>query len=206
MKIVGVKLRPAATVFAGWQKKDGLPDTYLNLSIEMIHFKGLNLTWRHYFKKLHFKAFQIKQPDIQIFQTGDTNNKPKKKHQHAASKNVYQMISKYITVLSVNQLNLDNASVVFTALNPKSPIVYALRNVSFDAYGFCLNQETYENGRLLFCDNFEFTTQQPQQLLSNNDFILNTDSICLSTADSISYISNIALSSPRQTAHFTQHR
>lgn len=196
LKIEGVKLVPDSAVFAEWAGKDSLPNTYMDLSIEMIHFKGLNLTWRHDFKKLHFKAFQIEQPNIKIFQTGESIH-PKKKHQHAASKNVYQMISRYIAVLSVDQLNLDNASVLFTAVNPKSPIVYSIQNVSFDAYGFCLDEQTYENGKLLFCDNFCFTTHQPQELLSNNDFTLNTDSISLSTADSLIYIGNIRLNSTR---------
>ena len=204
LKIEGIRLTPDSTVYAEWKKKDSLPDTYLDLSVEMIHFKGLNLTWRHDFKKLHFKAFQIKQPDIKIYQTGE-NNHPKKEHKHAASKNVYQMISKYIEELSVGELNLDNASILYTALNPKSPIVYSIQDVSFDAYGFFLDQQTYENGKLLFCDNFKFTTHQPQQLLSNNDFILNTDSICLSTADSIIYISNISLNSTRKNPGYPEN-
>ncbi len=204
LKIKGVRLTPDSTVFADWAAKDSLPTTYLDLYIDLIHFKGLNLTWRHNFKKLHFKAFEIKKPNIKIYQTAETI-RPEKKHHHAASQNIYQMISRYIEVLSVNQLNLDNASVLFTALNPKSPITYALQNVSFDAFGFCLDQQTYENGKLLFCDNFSFTTNQPQQLLSNNDFNLYTDSISLSTQDSLIYIGNIRLNSNRTNPGFPEN-
>ena len=115
------------------------------------------------------------------------------------------MISTYIAELSVNELNLDNASIVFTAINPQSPIVYALQNVSFDAYGFCMNQETYENGKLLFCDSFKFTTNEPQQLINNNDFRLNTNSISLNTLDSLVLISDIQLITNRKNPGFPEN-
>ena len=80
LKIEGVKLVPDSTVFNDWQAKDSLPNTYMDLSIDMIHFKGLNLTWRHNFKKLHFTSFQIKTPNVAIYQTNDLAH-PKKKKQ-----------------------------------------------------------------------------------------------------------------------------
>ena len=33
----------------------------------MIDFKGLNLTWRWSYKQLHFDSFEIRNPDIQVF-------------------------------------------------------------------------------------------------------------------------------------------
>ena len=204
LKIEGVKLMPDSTVFNEWQDKDSLPNTYMNLSIDMIHFKGLNLTWRHNFKKLHFTSFQIKTPNVNIYQTNDLAHPKKKKH-HASTKNLYQMVSAYITELSVNQLNLDNASIQFTAINPQSPIIYSIQNVSFDAYGFLMNEQTYENGKPLFCDNFRFTTNQPQQLITNNDFTLSTDSISLNTADSVIYISKIDLVSNRKNPGYPEN-
>ena len=204
LKIEGVKLIPDSAVFNDWQAKDSLPNTYMNLSIDMIHFKGLNLTWRHNFKKLHFTSFQIKTPNVAIFQTNDLNHPKKKKH-HASTKNLYQMVSAYITELSVNQLNLDNASIQFTAINPQSPIVYSIQNVSLDAYGFLMNEQTYEDGKPLFCDSFKFTTNQPQQLITNNDFTLSTDSISLNTADSVIYISKIDLVSNRKNPGYPEN-
>ncbi len=204
LKIEGVKLAPDSTVFNEWQQKDSLPNTYMNLSIDLIHFKGLNLTWRHNFKKLHFKSFKIKSPDIKIYQTNDLAQ-PDKKKRHAPTKNIYQMVSNYITDLGVGELNLDNASILFTAYTSQTPIVYAIQNVSFDAYGFLMNEESYENGKLLFCDNFKFTTNQPQQLITNNDFSLNTDSISLNTNDSTVFISNITLISNRKNPGYPEN-
>ena len=203
LKLEGVRFKPDSTVFNEWQKKDSLPNTYIDFSIDMIHFKGLNLTWRHDFKKLHFKSFQIKTPDIKIYQTNDIA-RPQKKH-HASSKNLYQMLSNYITDLSVNELNLDNASILFRAINPQSPIIYSMQNISFDAYGFVLNQDTYENGKLLFCDNFKFITNQPQQLITNNDFTLTTKKISLNTVDSLIYISDIELISNRKNPGYPEN-
>ena len=63
LKLGGVNLIPDSIVFKEGEDKDSLPNTYMDLSIDMIHFKGLNLTWRHNFKKLHFTSFQIKTPN-----------------------------------------------------------------------------------------------------------------------------------------------
>ena len=204
LKIEGVKLMPDSAVYASWQSKDSLPNTYMELSIGMIHFKGLNLTWRHDFRKLHFTSFQIKTPDVRIYETDDLA-RPKKKHHHASTKNLYQMVSAYITELSVNELNLDNASICYTAISPQSPIVYAIQNVSFDAYGFLMNEASYENGKLLFCNSFSFTTNEPQQLITNNDFTLSTNSISLNTTDSLVYISDIKLHSNRKNPGYPEN-
>lgn len=96
-------------------------------------------------------------------------------------------------MLSVRTLNLSDASVFYTVENPATPIVYALDDVSFRAYGFLLDKNSSQSGKLLYCDNFEFVTHQPQTLLANNDFLLRTDSIKLSTQDSIIYIEKIRL-------------
>ena len=92
---------------------------------------------------------------------------------------------RYIDALSVKTLNLENASISYNVENQVSPIIYTLNNVSFHAYGFMLDSTSSRSGKLLYCDNFDFVTNQPQTLLVNNDFKLETDSICLSTQDSI---------------------
>ena len=116
-----------------------------------------------------------------------------KKIRHAETKSLYEVISPSINVLSVRTLNLSDASVFYTVENPVTPIVYGLDDVSFRAYGFLLDKNSSQSGKLLYCDNFEFVTNQPQTLLANNDFLLRTDSIKLSTQDSIIYIEKIRL-------------
>ncbi len=88
---------------------------------------------------------------------------------------------------------MENASISYNVENQVSPIIYTLNNVSFHAYGFMLDSTSSRSGKLLYCDNFDFVTNQPQTLLVNNDFRLETDSICLSTQDSIIYIQKIQL-------------
>lgn len=190
LKVEGVRLNPDSTVFRNWMQKDSLPFTYVTARIGVIDFKGLNLTWRFSYKRLHFNSFEIRNPDIKVYNSY-YSSRTKKEIRQAESKTLYEVISPYIDVLSVQTLNLENASVSFTVVNPFSPIVYALTNVSFHAYGFRLDENSTERGKLLYCDNFDFVTNQPQALLTNSDFTLGTDSIRLSTEDSIIYISNI---------------
>ena len=161
LKVEGVRLNPDSTVFRNWMQKDSLPFTYVTARIGVIDFKGLNLTWRFSYKRLHFNSFEIRNPDIKVYNSY-YSSRTKKEIRQAESKTLYEVISPYIDVLSVQTLNLENASVSFTVVNPFSPIVYALTNVSFHAYGFRLDENSTERGKLLYCDNFDFVTNQPQ--------------------------------------------
>lgn len=192
LKIEGVRLLPDSTVFGQWKANDSLPRTYVKAEVGVIDFKGVNLTWRWSYKELHFNSFEIKDPRIEVFDSY-YSGRTEKKSRHAETKSLYEVISPYINVLSVRTLNLSDASVFYTVENPVTPIVYALDDVSFRAYGFLLDKNSSQSGKLLYCDNFEFVTHQPQTLLANNDFLLRTDSIKLSTQDSIIYIEKIRL-------------
>lgn len=159
----------------------------------MVDFKGLNLTWCRSYKQLHFDSFEIRNPDIQVFNPYYSTRAEVKERKEAEIKTLYEVVSPYINVLTVRILNLENASVSYSVENPVSPIVYALNDVSFHAYGFRLDENSSESGKLLYCDNFDFITKRSQTLLANNDFRLQTDRILLSTEDSIISISNITL-------------
>lgn len=193
LKLEGIKLYPDPSVFRDWERKDSLPSTYVTAEVGMIDFKGLNLTWRWSYKQLHFDSFEIRKPDIQVFDPYYSTRAEVKVRKEAEAKTLYEVISPYINVLTVRVLNLENASVSYSVENPVSPIVYALNDVSFHAYSFRLDENSSESGKLLYCDNFDFITNRSQTLLTNNDFRLQTDRILLSTEDSIISISNITL-------------
>lgn len=192
LRLTGVSLTPDTTVFKEWQKRDTLPDTYLKLHIGLIHFKGVNLTWRRDFKKLHFKSFEIKSPEVTVYSDVSTN-RPQQHHSHRP-KNLYQLISPYINVLSSNIIDVANASAkMISTDNDGVEVTYALKNVTFYAFNFLLDKAATQNSKLLYCDNFYFVTNQPQRLIANNEFNLGIDSLRLDTRDSLIYVSNIAL-------------
>lgn len=192
LKLEGIRLKPDSSVFRKWAAIDSLPQTYVSTEVGEIDFKGVNLTWRWNFKRLHFNTFEIQSPNVQVFNSfySGRTERPVKR---ADTKTLYEVISPYINVLSVKTLNLENAQVSYIVQNPETPIVYALDKVSFHAYGFRLDSASFQSGKLLYCDNFDFVTKQSQTLLTNNDFTLQTDSIRLSTEDSVIYIKNIRL-------------
>lgn len=192
LRLEGVRLVPDSLLFRRWQAADSLPQTYVEARIGLIGFKGLNLTWRLDYKRLHFNSFEVSTPVVHIYNAYYSNRLPKK-GRHVEEKTLYELISPYIDVLSVKRLDLEHASVSYTVENPATPIVYALTNVSFHAYGFRLDSASSAGGKLLYCDNFDFATNQPQTLLSNDYFRLHTDKIRLSTEDSVIFIRNIAL-------------
>lgn len=197
LKIEGIELKPDSTVFLRWAEMDSLPQTYVKAQVGVIDFKGVNLIWQWNYKKLYFNSFEIKDPRIALFDSYNSGRYEAKTH-NTKSKSLYEVIAPYINVLSVRTLNLENASVSYTVENPVTPIVYALTDVSFHAYGFRLDENSSQSGKLLYCDNFDFVTNQPQVLLANNDFLLETDSIRLSTQDSIIYIRKINLTPQEQ--------
>ena len=193
LMLEGVKLFPEPAVFRDWEKKDSLPSVYVMAQVGVIDFKGVNLTWQWSYNQLHFDSFEIRQPDIQVFSPYYSARTEVKVKKEPKAKTLYEVISPYINELTVRRLDLENASVSYSVQNPALPIIYALTNVSFHAYGFRLDENSSESGKLLYCDNFDFITNQPQTLLTNNDFRLQTERILLSTEDSVISISDIRL-------------
>ncbi len=197
LRLEGISLEPDSMVFEHLAALDSLPDTYVSTRIEGIDFKGINLVWRWNYRQLHFNTFEIRSPEVRIYGSSESNPLASglavDTVEHTESKTLYEVISPYIDALSVKTLNLENASISYNVEKQVSPIIYTLSNVSFHAYGFMLDSTSSRSGKLLYCDNFDFVTNQPQTLLVNNDFRLETDSICLSTQDSIIYIQKIQL-------------
>lgn len=192
LTLKGVELKPDSTVFKEWALKDSLPQNYFDIQIKRIHFKGLNLIWLFSYRQLHFDLFEIQTPIVKVFDSGNLSRvEVKSKNQNSQS--LYQMISPYMDVLSVQKMNLENASITYITDDQGMPAIYGLKDVSFHAYGFVLDENSSQSGKLLFCDNFDFTTNQPQVLLSNNQFLLETENIRLSTKDSLIQIDKINL-------------
>ncbi|MDL2214641.1 hypothetical protein LJC00_00435 [Dysgonomonas sp. OttesenSCG-928-M03] len=192
LTLEGLVFKPDSTVFEEWAAQDSLPQMYLDVAIGRIHFKGVNLTWKISYKELNFELFEINTPFVNVYDSSNSG-KMAKKTKNTKSRTLYELISPYINVLTVKRMNLESASVIYSALKQSSLSMYSLRNVSFHAYGFRLDEYSYTKGKLLYCDDFDFITNQPQILLSNNQFILNTDTIKLSTRDSIIQINKLAL-------------
>lgn len=195
LSIKDVELAPDSVVFEKWKTGDSLPDQYYKIHLEEIHFKGINLTWRRNYKNLDFKLFEIKAPTIEIFQPilNSSLKSPLDKEDTKESKTLYQMISTYIDELTVSEINLANANIRYTVEDPYSPVIYGLNDANFRAYGFLLNKDSYSSGKLLYCDNFEFIANKPQQLLHSDQLILNTANIKLSTIDELIQIEGVRL-------------
>ncbi|MDU1891807.1 MAG: hypothetical protein E6767_14060 [Dysgonomonas sp.] len=191
LSIRGVELIPDSITFQRLRGIDSLPNTYYKIHLGEIHFKGINLSWLRSYKNLNFTLFEIKSPDIQVINTGSS---PDSTGEFAVkSKTLYQIISPYIETLSVSRINLLNANITYIAKDTNSPVIYALRDANFRALGFRLDKESDISGKLLFCDNFEFIADSPQQLLTSNQVVLNTKNIKLSTLDSIIQIEEVNL-------------
>jgi len=192
LRLEGIKLKPDSAIFNQWKAKDSLPETYVQTEIDVIDFKGVNLVWRWNYRHLHFNTFEIKSPQVQIIDS-DYSERIDNAPSSVKAKTLYELVSPYINVVSVKRMNLENATVSYEAKTDNSPILYALDDVSFHAYGFRLDSLSSKSGKLLYCDDFDFVTNQAQTLLTNNDFLLKSDSIRLSTEDSIIYIGRINL-------------
>lgn len=192
LRLKGIRLTPDSLLFQQWKSRDSLPDKYVEARIPEMGFGGLNVTWVRNFRHMDFFSFSIRRPDIRIYDSYDSYRREKKPKQ-IKSKSLYELISPYLDVLSVRKVNLDHARISYTVEHPVSPIVYALEDVSFHGYGFLLDSLSASRGNLLDMDHFDFETYRPQCLLTNNDFLVRTDSIRVSTKDSLIYIGNLQL-------------
>lgn len=192
LKIEGLGLNPDPITFNQWKSTDSLPDIYLKAQIDIIDFKGINLIWHWNYKQLHFSTFDIKTPVFEVSNAYNSSNFEKKIN-NTSGKTLYELVKPYMDIITVDTLNLENASVSYNVENPLTPIIYKLNDVSFHAYGFRLDSLSSKSGKLLYADNFDFTTNRHQTLLVNNEFSILTDSITLNTRDSIIYLANIHL-------------
>lgn len=195
--IKDIKLVPDSAVFESWSKKDSLPPTYFKIHVGSVLFDGVNLTWHFSYKKLNFRLFEVKNPIIEIYASAD-NGEPELESRNKVKKTLYQQISPYINQLSIREIFFDNASVKYIAKEDESLSVYALKKFRFKAYGFRLDSESYENGKLLYCDNFEFLADNEQILLANDQICLKTNKIELNTQDSIIRVDKLVLIPQKQ--------
>jgi len=205
LRIEGIILRPDSSVFNDWKAKDSLPQIYVNAEIEVIDFNGVNLIWNRNNTRLHFNTFEISKPDVKVFNS-QYSARVKKQPKNTQSKTLYELVSPYIKLLTVETMNLDNASISYQIEDTDAPMLYALDDVTFHAYDFRLDENSSDSGKLLYCENFDFITNQKQTLLTNNDFRLGTDSILLSTKDSLIHIGNIMLSPQNEIWEKTKRR
>lgn len=192
LSIRGIDFKPDSTVYSRWERADSLPDTYYKIKVGEIHFKGLNLIWMRNYTKLNFSLFEITSPDVNVFglpSISSEQSQPKRRE----AQTLYELVSPYIDVLSVDRINLRNANVSYTLEDPDSPIIYALKEADFKAYKFRLDENSSISGNLLYCDDFEFVADKSQQLLYSNQLILGTDNIKLSTLESLIKIEGVRL-------------
>lgn len=191
LRMQGIRFQPTTEVFNAWKEKDSLPPAYVNAKIELIDFKGVNLIWRRNYKHLHFRTFEIRRPIVRVVHTSSREEEDTLKN--SPKQTIYDLVSPYINVLTVRRMNLENASIFYDLKDKVFPVHYELDDVSFHAYGFRLDKDSYANGKLLYCDNFDFTTNHKQTLLTNNHFIFSTDSIHLDTKKKEVLIGNAKL-------------
>lgn len=192
LSVSNLVLKPESATFDRWSANDSLPETYLDISIGLIRFRGLNLTWRSDYKQLNFSLFEVTNPTIKIFESKDSIyiRQEEKANQ---TKTPYEMISEYINTLTVKEIRFENANVSYSTVSRGNPSTYSLKNANFHAYDFRLDKDSYYSGKLMYSDNFDFSTITPQTLVTNNQFILNIDAIRLSTRDSLVQVNNLGL-------------
>lgn len=193
LSIKEIEFSPDSLVFDEWQKGDSLPNVYYDIHVGEIHFKGVNLTWLFNYRKLDFSLFEVRSPTIKI------HNPPNKEESEKGTENkdlgtLYEVVSPYIDVLTVSRINLLNMNVSYMIEDDDSPVVYALKDANFRAFNFRLDENSSESGKLLYCDNFEFIADNPQELLYSDQIVLKTANIKLSTIESLIRIEGVHIS------------
>lgn len=197
LKLEGAKFSPDSLTFSELKQLNNLPETYIDVSVGSVHLKGINLTWRRDYKELDFKLLEIFNPNVLIYGNERSFDKKGKSQKTLASLDpdrFYLLIEPYVNELTISKVNLEQATVIYNLIKEDhSKGIYSLKNINFYCYNFLLNNESANSGKLLFCDNFEFSTRQNQQLLDDSSFLLDVSEIYLSTQDSIIRINGASL-------------
>lgn len=190
--IKDINLYPDSVEYKRLAALDSLPSIQVDIAVGSIHFKGINLTWRRKYTKLHFDLFEINNVNLNVYENRSATEKDTiTTLTPAANSSLHDLISPYISVLTAKSMSLEHASFFYHVQDVSDSATYALTDVDFNVYGFRLDKDSYSSGKLLYSENFEFKADKPQVLLSNSQFEMNTRNILLSTRDSVILIEGL---------------
>ncbi|NDW18793.1 hypothetical protein D0T53_07685 [Dysgonomonas sp. 216] len=189
--IENIKLKPDSMIFNKWESVDSLPVNYAEISLQSLKFEGINLIWRFNYKKLNFDLFEVISPDIKITEPYSLQQTREKKNTDA--QNIYELISPYIDILTVKNINIRHLNIQYDVKNGKYPSVYALDDINFNAINFRLDKNSSASGKLLYCDQFYIGSDKHQTILSTQQIKLETGPIKLNTQDSVISVNEIYL-------------
>ena len=185
LAIHGLSLFPDSAVLEKRKQNYDLPDFYFDVNIDTIYFRGINLTWRLYYRELSFSEFRLKEPSIRII--SPQRKTPSFSADSIASKDLFNLLSPYFDVLQAEYINFEDANVEYEVIDTTTSY-YKLQHFQFTAYNFILDKNSQEKGKLLYSDNFTFQTNTPQSVFDSEYLQFNLDRIKLNTIDSLIYI------------------
>lgn len=190
LMIRGLSLFPDSAALDQKSRRAELPDFYIDIEIDTIHFTGVNLTWKFYYRELSFREFQLSNPHFKIV---STSNKQKDYNQSdTINKSLYELVSPYFDVVEAKHINFDKASVEYLVQDSIASH-YQLRDFTFSAHNFLLDKNSTDRGYLLFSDDFDFITNTPQLVFDSKYLLLNLDRIYLNTKDSAIFVGGVDL-------------
>lgn len=195
LHIAGLELYPDSIRVKQLAEKDSLPKAYVKLHIDTIDFKGINLSWHFNYRRLNFRLFEVKSADILLISPNANQTTANKSDTttNLVPFNLYETVSPFFDEVSVRKMSLADANIRYMVESDDNPGTYALKNIDFSLYGFKLNKESASSGKLLYSDDFEFIAAEPQIILSDRYFRLETNAVKLSTRDSIISVSKAHL-------------
>lgn len=185
LMLKGLALFPDRTSLLQSRRDSLLPSVYLDLYIDTIDFRGVNLTWLFNYRKLSFEEFLIKSPSIKIFS-------PKKDFRAKSDslnkvRSFHESVSSFFDVVQAKYVSFKSAEVRYE-VEDLVTVHYSLRNFDFTAYNFVLDDKSQERGNLLLSEDFRFKTSEPQVIFDSDRFLFNIHGIELSTIDSLVHV------------------
>lgn len=190
LMIHGLSLFPDSTTLKKKKPNEDLPNYYFNVEIDSIFFKGINLTWKFYYRELSFSEFRLKEPTFKII--SPEPRKVSKLTDSVAHENLYSLVSPFFDVIQSKSINFEEASIEYILID-STISQYKLKDFEFNAYNFILDKHSQKRGKLLYSDHFDFSTQAPQTVFESELFLFDLSQIQLNTIDSTIYIGGVDL-------------
>lgn len=186
LSIRGIEMYPDSIAFARLKQQDSLPEVFFKVKIAAIDLKGINLTWRLNYRNLEFRSFEIQSPVVSISQKKNIAHTEDEFIPENPPKDLFDIISPYFDEISVRVMNMEKASISYAIEeNQRTTAIYALHNADLHTYNFVLNKNSAADTRFMYCDNISFEATDPQTVLWNDHFKIETQHLGFNTRDSL---------------------
>ncbi len=172
-------------------KSMGKDDLY-SIDIPELNINGYNI--ENMFLNREFAVEQIKlsHPKVHIFSHPDLKKSNSPKTQIDFN-NLYPLVSKFATSISINEFIIDSANIEYTQTQHKTKGLLFVENFSFMARKFNLDREAHQRKSIFYAEDIGFQINGINLNMPQKGHVIQADQITFSSLDEIINLKDFSL-------------